>query len=150
MGRKVRKISFIREPRDRRITFRKRYSGILKKIHELAVLCNVEVYFYAVDSTDDRVRMFSSSDREFIPNYRAIMPEDRKGPRDMQHHYIKPKTPVTSTPPPAWPGGLSDAAYPQDRSLQVRKKYSSILPRLSKCDGILTMLANSSRWRLRF
>jgi hypothetical protein len=94
MGKLPRKIAYIHDRRDRNVTFQKRYAGLLKKIYELSVLCNVEVNFYVVEPTDGRVRMFSSSDQVFYPNYSIIKKEDRKGPVDVQYHYNKVKKPA--------------------------------------------------------
>lgn len=91
MGKLPRKIAYIHDRRNRYNTFRKRYAGLLKKIHELSVLSQVEVNFYVKDPADGRVRMFSSSDQMFYPDYSIIKKEDRKGPKDMQHHYDKVK-----------------------------------------------------------
>lgn len=139
MGRTARSIRFIADSRGRKITFRKRHGGILKKIHELSVLCNMEVFFYVVDPTDRRVRMFSSSDREFIPNYSTIREEDRKGPRDMQHHYMKRAALAKHTP-----------TFPEERELplQPRTQYNHILPKLSECDRILEQLSRALQSRI--
>lgn len=92
MGKVKRKIIKITDDRDRKTTFKKRLDGLMKKIFEIGVLCDQETFFFIRDHVTQRVRTFSSSDEEFIPVYNLILPEDRKGPRDVQHHYQKKQT----------------------------------------------------------
>lgn len=89
MGKVARKIVKIINPRDRRITFRKRHEGVMKKIHELGILCDQDTFLFVRDRTTQRVRVFSSSNEQFMPHYPTIKQEDRKGPDDMQRHYKK-------------------------------------------------------------
>ena len=92
MGKVKRKIIKITDDRDRKTTFKKRLDGLMKKIFEIGVLCDQETFFFIRDHVTQRIRMFSSCDEEFIPAYNLILPEDRKGPRDVQHHYQKKQT----------------------------------------------------------
>lgn len=89
MGKVPRQIARIGSLRDRKITFNKRYAGVLKKIYELGVLCDQDIFFFVRDQSTHTLRMFSTKDENFIPDYSSIKQEYRKGSRDVQHHYHK-------------------------------------------------------------
>ena len=132
MGKVARKIIKIVNPRDRKITFNKRHDGVMKKIHELGVLCDQDTFLFVRDRVTQRVRMFSSSNERFIPHYGTIKQEDRKGPSDMQRHYKKTKQlpiSVASTPIPS-------SEKSQDR-LEI---YKALFQQGLACHGILKNL----------
>lgn len=87
MGRVKREIALIKDLANRRVTFRKRYGGIQKKLHDLGILCHQDIFLYVRDATNGHVRMYSSSDERFIPDYNVIRREDRKGPQDVRCFY---------------------------------------------------------------
>ena len=89
MGRSCTKMRFIPQASARARTFRKRLDGLMKKAGELAVMCGQEVFVFSVSSEDGSVRMFGSSEKEFIPDYRLIKPEDRKGFSYIQQRFKK-------------------------------------------------------------
>ena len=104
MGKVARKIMKIVNARDRKITFKKRHDGVMKKIYELGVLCDQDTFFFVRDRVTQQVRMFSSSNEKFIPHYATIKQEDCRGPSDMERHYNKtkkPELPHTTTPLPS-------------------------------------------------
>lgn len=93
----------ISDPQKRKTTYLKRRQGVMKKIHELGVLCNQDTFFFIRDRATGKVQMFSSSQEEFVPDYAAIKPEDRQGPGNMQRYYNKGKgksSPRANTPSP--------------------------------------------------
>jgi hypothetical protein len=97
------KITTIHDHKKRKTTYFKRSRGVMKKIHELGVLCDQDTFFFVRDRATGRVQMFSSSKEQFIPDYTAIKPEDRQGPDDMQRYYNKGKSqspPGADTPSP--------------------------------------------------
>lgn len=129
MGKVARKIIKIVNPRDRKITFKKRHDGVMKKIHELGILCDQDTFFFVRDRVTQRVRMFSSSNERFIPHYATIKQEDRKGPSDMQRYYEKTKkapVPGASTPIPS-----------SDEGPRKRAVYKALLQQSLACHGIL-------------
>ena len=60
MGRGKIEIKKIENANSRQVTFSKRRSGLLKKAHELSVLCDVEIALIIFSSTG-RLFEFSSS-----------------------------------------------------------------------------------------
>ena len=132
MGKVARKIIKILNPRDRKITFKKRHDGVMKKIHELGVLCDQDTFFFVRDRVTQRVRMFSSSNERFIPHYATITQEDRKGPGDMQRYYEKTKKPPVPDAPSPIPSG--------DESQHRLDLYRSLLQQGLACHGILQNL----------
>jgi hypothetical protein len=132
MGKVARKIIKIVNPRDRKITFKKRYDGVMKKIHELGILCDQDTFLFVRDRVTQRVRMFSSSNERFIPHYATIKQEDRKGPSDMQRYYEKTKkSPIPDAPMP-----ISSS----DGSPHKRAVYKALLQQGLACHGILQNL----------
>ncbi len=61
------------------ITLRRRTEGLFKKAFQLGVLCNVDVYVII----EGRKRwVYSSIDRDYIPNRQPFITERIKGPHD--------------------------------------------------------------------
>ena len=87
MGRVKRAIIEVEDTRTRRITCKKRSAGAMKKLHELAILCNQDIFLYIRDQETGKIRTFASCDEKFIPDYAAISQEDCKGPKDMEIYY---------------------------------------------------------------
>ncbi|KAJ5249487.1 Transcription factor SMP1 [Penicillium chrysogenum] len=87
MGRVKRAIIEVEDERSRRITCKKRSAGAMKKLHELAILCNQDIFLYIRDQETGKIRTFASCDEKFIPDYAAISQEDCKGPKDMEIYY---------------------------------------------------------------
>lgn len=58
-------------------------------MNDLSILCDLEIFCYFRDRATQNVRMFSTSDEEFEPDYSLIKVENRTGPKDVQHHYQK-------------------------------------------------------------
>ncbi|KAE8335226.1 hypothetical protein BDV24DRAFT_169397 [Aspergillus arachidicola] len=87
MGRKKILIRRILSKRDRDSTFRKRYPGLTKKAHELGVLCDQDVFLFVRNRETGRIRSYTSTDEQFIPNYQSISRADRQGPLDMGSYY---------------------------------------------------------------
>lgn len=131
MGKVARKITQIINPRDRKVTFKKRHDGVMKKIHELGILCNQDTFLFVRDRVTQRVRMFSSIEEHFIPHYANIKQEDRKGPSDMQRHYNKTRklaAPDTMSPlPPS-----TETQHESERHV-----YTSLLQQGQACHRIL-------------
>lgn len=127
MGKVARQIIKISNPKDRRITFRKRLHGLIKKAYEIGILCDQDTFVFVRDRETHRVRMFSSTNENFIPQYGAITDEDRRGPSDMQvYHEKTPRKPAVSTAPA--------------RPLSVSRRqnfYTSLLQKTMACHDIL-------------
>ncbi|ORX99365.1 SRF-like protein [Basidiobolus meristosporus CBS 931.73] len=70
MGRKKIKIKTIENDRQKTVTFTRRRSGLIKKAHELAVLCDCKVVLLMFDARD-ACHMYSSEDdpEELIHKY---------------------------------------------------------------------------------
>ena len=129
MGKVARKIIKIVNPRDRKITFKKRHDGVMKKIHELGVLCDQDTFLFVRDRGTQRVRMFSSSNERFIPHYATIKQEDRKGPSDMQRYYEKTKKAPIANGSTTIPSG--------DELEHKRDVYKALFQQALACHGIL-------------
>ncbi|ORX92273.1 SRF-like protein [Basidiobolus meristosporus CBS 931.73] len=61
MGRKKIKIKTIENDRQKTVTFTRRRGGLIKKAHELAVLCDCKVVLLMFDSKDE-CHMYSSEE----------------------------------------------------------------------------------------
>ncbi|QLQ81546.1 hypothetical protein HG537_0F03070 [Torulaspora globosa] len=83
MGRRKIEIQPIQEERNRTVTFIKRKSGLFKKAHELAVLCQVDVAVLILGSNNTFYE-FSSVDMQNMIEYyqRDDLAHDVKGPSD--------------------------------------------------------------------
>eukprot|EP01135_Chromosphaera_perkinsii_P002090 Nk52_evm24s217 gene=Nk52_evmTU24s217 len=68
MGRRKIEIQKIDDRRQRSVTFSRRRNGLVKKAHELSVLCECEVALLVVDKSK-RFHMFCSSDLDSIISY---------------------------------------------------------------------------------
>lgn len=80
---------YIIDKQSRVRTFRKRWLGLIKKASELAEMCGQELHVFTIDREVGGVKMFSSSKRNYVPDYQSIKPEDRKGPEDVRNHFEK-------------------------------------------------------------
>ncbi|KAJ6003728.1 hypothetical protein N7522_006420 [Penicillium canescens] len=89
MGRVRRAIVSLQNKRSRLTTYRKRSAGAMKKLHELSVLCNQDIFLYIRDQETGKLQTFASCDEKFVPDYDLISQEDRKGPKDMQIYYTQ-------------------------------------------------------------
>jgi hypothetical protein len=91
MGRKSILIQPIQLKRKREDTFRKRFPGLIKKGHELGVLCDQDIFMFVRDRSTGRVRSYTSTNERFMPNYSHIKPGDTQGPSDVGKYY-KPRS----------------------------------------------------------
>ena len=62
MGRKKIEVNLIQNQVSRRATFKQRLCGLLKKLHDLGVLCGVNVNFMCTD-TDNNIINYSNNQR---------------------------------------------------------------------------------------
>ncbi|CAM6020910.1 unnamed protein product, partial [Sphagnum balticum] len=69
MGRGKIEIKKIENPTSRQVTFSKRRGGLLKKAHELAVLCDAEVALIIFSSTGKLFEFASSGRYEILDRY---------------------------------------------------------------------------------
>jgi hypothetical protein len=65
MGRKKIVVKFIENPVTRRATFKQRLNGLLKKLHDLGVLCGVNISFLSTD-TDENVVCYSNNEEILV------------------------------------------------------------------------------------
>jgi hypothetical protein len=98
MGRRKIKIKKIDSDRARKCTFSKRYPGLLGKAWQLAVLCDQDTFLFVRDRATSRIRMYSSTDEHFMPDYSQIRRQDRYGPGDMGTKGTSEMTPPKPTP----------------------------------------------------
>lgn len=105
----------------------------MKKAHEIGVLCDQDAFLFVRDRATHKIRMFSSSDEQFVPQYGAIKDEDRKGPSDMQVHYEKTKTRVISTMPTPLPSN--------DKLKHKKNVYKDLLQQSIACQNILRAIS---------
>lgn len=83
MGRRSIPTRYIKDKKARDATFRKRLIGAKKKAYELSVLCGQDTFLYVRDQITGRVKSFSSTSENFIPDYTKIKFEDRSSSEDM-------------------------------------------------------------------
>jgi hypothetical protein len=104
MGRKKIPIQLILKKRNRESTFRKRYPGLIKKAHELGVLCDQEIHLFVKDRATNRMRTYATSSKPFQPDYSQIMPNDRQGPESLANYYTShnENTHAPQAIPDAW------------------------------------------------
>nr|WBK62427.1 AGAMOUS-like 6 protein [Larix kaempferi] len=69
MGRGKIEIKAIENTTNRQVTFSKRKTGLMKKAHELSVLCNAQVALIIFSATGKKFEYSSSSMREIIDRY---------------------------------------------------------------------------------
>lgn len=151
MGKVKRDIIRIANPRDRKTTFKKRLDGLLKKMHELAILCDQDIFCFVRDHVTQRVIMFSSSGEEFYPHYSMIKQEDKKGPADVQHHYLKKQVKISGPRPQVIKAHNSDAS--RDMPSHNTKApppfnhvmYSTLMYQVSSCQEALRALRMESQ-----
>lgn len=65
MGRKKIEVNLIENQVSRRATFKQRLCGLLKKIHDLGVLCGVKVNFLCSD-TDNNLIYYSNNTEAYL------------------------------------------------------------------------------------
>lgn len=119
--------------RNRNITFKKRLAGLMKKVHELGVLCDQDTFLFVRDRETQNVNMFGSSDEKFVPHYASIKQEFRKGPSDMQRYYEKKnKAKMISSPAP-----LPIQPPSVDYLRQKRDLLTSLLQHGRACERLL-------------
>ena len=99
MGRAKVEIVALKDKKRLRATFKKRSGGAMKKLHELAILCNQDIFLYIRDQETGKVRTFASCDEKYIPDYKSISQEDCKGPKDMQIYYNRQQSQKSSDSP---------------------------------------------------
>ena len=85
MGRGPVQLRRIENKINRQVTFSKRRSGLLKKAHEISVLCDAEVALI-VFSTKGKLYEYSSQDRLY--HAFARQPTDRKSTRLNSSHPV--------------------------------------------------------------
>jgi hypothetical protein len=131
MGRKPILIQPIQLKRKREDTFRKRFPGLVKKGHELGVLCNQDIFMFVRDRSTGRVRSYRSTNERFVPDYSRMNPGDAQGPVDVGKYY-KPR---------------SVDPYPAVVSQPVTKPPQSIISQLASALRVAgpTLLSDSRR-----
>lgn len=93
MGRRKIEIQPLTDERNRTVTFIKRKAGLLKKAHELAVLCQVDVTVLIVGPNNTMYEFSSVEPHDLIDHYLhdQTMTRDIKGPSDFGN-YTRTKT----------------------------------------------------------
>ncbi|KAG0669629.1 hypothetical protein C6P45_003534 [Maudiozyma exigua] len=90
MGRRKIEIQPLTDERNRTVTFIKRKAGLLKKAHELAVLCQVDVTLLIVGPNNTLYEFSSCDTNDLIDHYLndKTMSREIKGPQDFGN-YVK-------------------------------------------------------------
>lgn len=123
MGAVKIEIEKIKNPQRLQQTLRKRKMGLMKKGHELGVLCNQRIAILVEDLETGRVILYDSSDEKIFPDskYTMIRDEDRYRPEDFKKYYNKQSKNLSKS---------------QSQSIQINKQVKNHL--FSKSDQPMT------------